>query len=158
VRLSTEPSAYGTPPIVSHAISLFQSLIIIYEVTELQVFAPWIEDLDLRTHYPSLQHLHFIVPSTINELSPYVQNIRSLLIAAPLQTIDLFTAPREQCHSYGKALEPFLRDMIVLEHPFLAEFSPKSDLDFEPLLEGVRDEWTRADKLLHIEMATNEER
>jgi hypothetical protein len=145
--------------IASHAISLFQSLVI-PEVTELQVFAPCVQDLDLGTHCPSLRHLYFIVPSTISKISPYVQNFRSLLIVAPLQTIDLFIAPRDKFHSYemAMALSPFLRDPFVLGHPFLMGFTLKSNLDFEPLREVVRDEWVQADKWLDISSATDQER
>lgn len=155
------PTLYGDPivHIDSHAISLFQSLII-PEVTELQVSAPCIQDLDLGTHCPSLQHLYFILPSTGGILSPFLQTFRSLLITAPLQTIDVFIASRARSDSYlmAMALGPFLRDPLVLEHPFLEAFTLTSDLDFEPLREGVRDEWTRADKWLHIGGATDQER
>ena len=141
-----------------HAINLFRSLTI-PKVTELQVFAPCIEDLDLGTRCPCLQHLFVIVPSDVLELSPYLQNIRSLLTAAPLQSIDLFIARRRKDHSYSMAmaLGPFLRDPIVLGHPLLKEFTLKSNLDFEPLREGVRGEWRRAHKWLHICSATNQE-
>lgn len=156
-----DPHIWFRDPIVSisfHAISLFQSLII-PEVTELQVFAPCIQDLDLVTHCPSLQHLYLIIPKPIGELSPYVRNIRSLLIVAPLRTIDLFIAPRHKSHSYEMAivLGPFLRDPSVLRHPLLISFTLKSNLDFEPLREAVRGEWMRAGKWLDIRSATKQE-
>ena len=151
---------YGTSmgSVFSHATTLFQSLII-PKVTELQVFAPCIEDLDLRTHCPFLQHLYFIIPEDVVALLPYLQNIRSLLIVAPLQNIDLYFAPRRKHYSYlmATALGSFLRDPLVLSHPFLTEFTLKSNLDFEPLRWGVSDEWRRAHKWLHISSATSRE-
>ena len=153
-------SLYQDPivSIASHAISLFQSLVI-PEVTELQVFAPCIQDLDLVTHCPSLQHLYLIIPRTTGDLSPYVRNVRSLLTVAPLQTIDLFIAPRHKSHSYEMAivLGPFLRDPFVLRHPRLMGFTLKSNLDFEPLREALRDEWARAGKRLAIRSVSRQE-
>lgn len=153
-------SLYQDPivSIASHAISLFQSLVI-PEVTELQVFAPCIQDLDLVTHCPSLQHLYLIIPRTTGDLSPYVRNVRSLLTVAPLQTIDLFIAPRHKSHSYEMAivLGPFLRDPFVLRHPRLIGFTLKSNLDFEPLREALRDEWARAGKRLAIRSVSRQE-
>ena len=157
-----DPHSLYRGPIVSiasHAISLFQALVT-PEVTELQVFAPCIQDLVLATHCPSLQHLYLIIPRTTGELSPYVRNVHSLLTVAPLQTIDLFIAPRHKSHSYEMAiaLGPFLRDPSVLRHPLLLGFTLKSNLDFEPLREAVRDEWTRAGKRLDIRSASEQER
>lgn len=156
-----DPHSLRRGPIVSiasHAITLFQSLVI-PQVTELQVFAPCIQDLELATHCPSLQHLYLIVPRTTGELSPYVRNVRTLLIVAPLQTIDLFIAPRHKSHSYEMAiaLGPFLRDPSVLWHPILMGFTLKSNLDFEPLREAVRDEWKRVGKRLDIRSASEQE-
>jgi hypothetical protein len=147
--------------ILYHAISLFQSLLI-PEVTELQVFAPCIQNLDLRTHFPSLQHLYFIIPETIDEISPYIQSVRSLLITAPLQTIDLFIAPRldrspEAKYNMVVALKAFLHDHLVLGHHLLIGFTLKSTLDFEPLRERVRGAWKGAGKGLHISRATSQE-
>ena len=160
-QVEPNPQRLYRDPIVSissHAISLFQSLVI-PEVTELQVFVPCIQDLDLAAHCPSLQHLYLIIPKTIGELSPYVQNVRSLLTAAPLQTIDLFIAPRHKSHSYEMAiaLGPFLRDRSVLRHPLLTDFTLKSNLDFEPLREALRDEWAQVGKRLDIRSVSEQE-
>jgi len=151
------PPLFQANPVVSiasHAINLFQSLLI-PEVTELQVFAPCIQDLDLATQCTSLQNLYLIIPSTTGELSPYLRNVRSLLTVAPLQTIDLFIAPRHKSHSYEMAiaLAQFLRDPSVLRHPLMG-FTLISNLDFEPLRAAVRNTWARAGKRLDIRRAT----
>ena len=147
--------------IFSHATSFFQSLAI-PEVTELQVFAPCIQDLDLKTHYPSLQHLHIIIPKTMGEIRLYVQNFYSLLTVTPLRAIDLFIASQrvlpEVKYNMAMALGAFLHHPFVLEHPLFASFTLKSRLDFEPLYERVRTEWTRAAKRLHISKATDQDR
>ena len=151
-------------PMLSHATSFFQSLVI-PRVTELQVFAPCIQDLDLRTRCPSLRHFHLIIPENMNEIRPYVQGFYSLLTTTPLHTIDLFISQHrgvygalpEVEYNIAMALEAFLDHPFVLEHPILASFTLKSRLDFEPLHEHVRRGWTRAAKRLHISKATMEE-
>jgi len=147
--------------IISYATGFFQSLVI-PEVMELQVFAPCIQNLNLGTHFPSLQHLRIIFPDTIDEISSYVRNLSSLLTVAPLQTIDLFIAtyplrPPEVKYNMAMVLGAFLCHPFVLEHPILTSFTLKSELDFEPLRGRVRPKWTRANKRLHIGKATDEE-
>jgi len=147
--------------IISHATGFFQSLVI-PEVMELQVFAPCIQNLNLGTHFPSLQHLHIIIPETIDDISFYVRNLSSLLTVAPLQTIDLFIAtythrPPEVKYNMAMVLGAFLCHPFVLEHPILTSFTLKSEVDFEPLRGRVRPKWTRANKQLHIDKATDEE-
>jgi len=147
--------------IISHATGFFRSLVT-PEVMELQVFAPCIQNLNLGTHFPSLQHLRIIFPDTIDEISSYVRNLSSLLTVAPLQTIELFIAihtfhPPEVKYNMAMALGAFLCHPFVLDHPTLTGFILKSKLDFEPLRERVRPKWMRANKRLHIDKATDEE-
>ena len=151
----------STPFIFSHATRFFQSLLI-PGVTELQVFAPCIQGLDLKTHCPSLRHLHLIIPETIDEIGLYVQDFYSLLTMTPMRAIELFIATDtgrlpEVRYNMAMALGAFLHHPLVLKHPLLASFTLKSSLDFEPLYEHVRAEWTRAAKLLHISKATDQE-
>lgn len=54
-------------------------------------------------------------------------------------------------------LGPFLRDPFVLRHPRLMGFTLKSNLDFEPLREALRDEWARAGKRLAIRSVSRQE-
>ena len=149
---------------ISHAISFFQSLVI-PRVTELQVFAPCIQDLDLKTRYPSLRHFHLIIPETVDEIRPYVQGFHSLLTTAPLHTINLYLsqyrgvygALPEVEYRMAMALLAFLNHPFVLAHPILASFTLKSTLDFEPLRLYVREGWERAAKRLQFSKITLEE-
>ena len=150
----------STPFIVSHAISFFQSLLI-PGVTELQVFAPCIQGLDLKTRCPSLRHLHLIIPETIDDIQVYVQDFYSLLTTTPMHAIDLFIATGsnrllEVKYNMSMALWEFLHRLSVVKHPHFASFTLKSSLDFRPL-ECVRTEWTQAAKRLHISKATRQE-
>ena len=106
----------------SHYIALFQSLIAPI-ATELQVYAPYIDHLDLSVHYPSLQYFHIIIPTTMGDVFPWAASIKPLIRSFPLRTLDIFVStshykPLGREHGITVILTPFACDPLVLDHPF----------------------------------------
>ena len=145
----------------SHYIALFQSLIA-PKATQLQVYAPYIDDLDFSTHYPSLQYFHIIIPATMDDVFPCATSLKPLIRSSPLRTLDIFIStnhykPLEREYGIAAILTSFLCDPLVLDHPTFTEVNIKLRPDFEPVWEQVSSHWMRRGKTLRIQGATNSE-
>jgi len=145
----------------SYHVVLFQSLIA-PKATELQVYAPYIEDLDFGVHYPSLQHLHVIIPATMDDVFPCVISLKSLIHSSPLRTLHLFISTNhyklpEREYGIAAMLTSLLCDPLVLYHATFTVVNIKLRPDFEPVWEQVSYHWMRRGKSLRIQGATNSE-
>lgn len=145
----------------SHYIALFQSLIA-PKATELQVYAPYIEDLDFSVHYPSLQHFRIIIPATMDDVFPCATSLKPHIRTSPLQSIDIFISTNhyklpEREHGIAAILTSFLCDPLVLDHPTFTAVTIKLRPDFEPVWEQVSYHWMQRGKTLRIQGATNSE-
>ena len=152
-----------SPPFImySHYIALFQSLIA-PKAIELQVYALYIENLDFTTQYPSLQHLHIVIPVTMDDVYPCVNSLKFLIRSSPLRTLNLFIGTNhyklpEREYEIAAVLTGFLCDPLVLDHATFMEVSIKLRPDSELVWEQVSNQWMRRRKTLLIRYATNSE-
>jgi hypothetical protein len=150
-----------SPPFIMHSqyITLFQSLIAPV-ATELQVYAPYIEDLEISAHYPSLQHLRIIIPVTMDDVFSCATSLKSLILSSPLRALDLFISTNhyklpEREYGIAAILSSFLCDPLVLDHCTFTTVNIKLRPDFEPVWDQVSYLWMRRGKTLRIQSATN---
>jgi hypothetical protein len=147
--------------VYSHDVALFQSLVA-PKATELQVYAPCIEDLDFSVHYPSLEHLHIIIPMAMDDVFPCVASLKSLIHSSPLRNLELFISTNhyklpEREYEIAAILTSFLCDPLVLYHATFTTLNLKLRPDFEPVWEQLSYHWMRRGKTLRIQGATNAE-